>query len=342
MSLSVNNSTSAHTTVTPQAEKLHVQKLPTCVLRKVQSYLPKESARSFQLTCKDWKDLSRNDGRLDLSHSDITDADLARILQQFKDKKEKITSLDLSSCRKITDAGLAHLSTLALTELNLCFTGGITDEGLAHLKTLPLTKLNLSWLIMITGTGLAHLSALPLKNLDLSYTNIKNAGLAQLKTPLLTHLNLKSCQWIGNAGIAHLSALALTHLDLSDNFAITNAGLAHLKDLPLTHLNLEEVCNITNDGLAHICDLPLTDLNLRRIRNITEIGLLHFVTNPELNLNLQYTGVSEVEHRSYLLFNHFFHQVSSFVDEDYAALEGVQAAQKIRSCINGYLKMLSL
>ena len=46
--------------------------------------------------------------------------------------------LSLNACGKVTDAGLAHLSSLPLQHLDLSSCEQVTDAGLAHLSSLPL------------------------------------------------------------------------------------------------------------------------------------------------------------------------------------------------------------
>ncbi len=74
----------------------------------------------------------------------------------------KLTSLNLSYCSKITDAGLAHLKGLTKLEtLGLAGSTQITDAGLVHLKGLTTLKwLSLLGCDKITDAGLAHLKGL--------------------------------------------------------------------------------------------------------------------------------------------------------------------------------------
>ena len=192
------------------------KKVPDALTSMIQNYIPtKETARNVHLVARTWQHLWGNDGHLDLSNSKITDDDLARIVKEYKNGR-KLTSLNLSNCTNITDAGLAHLAELPLTQLNLSGCENITDAGLAHLTGLPLTQLNLSECENITDAGLAHLAKLPLTQLDLSYCeNITDAGLAHLAKLPLTQLNLSRCRKITDAGLAHLAKLPLTQLNLS-------------------------------------------------------------------------------------------------------------------------------
>jgi len=59
---------------------------------------------------------------------------------------------------KITDAGLAHISSLSLHKLDLSKCKNVTDAGLAHLSSLSLKTLNIRSCWQVTDAGLAHLS----------------------------------------------------------------------------------------------------------------------------------------------------------------------------------------
>ncbi len=87
-------------------------KVPDVLMTMIQNYIPtKEIAKNVHLVTRTWKHLRGNDGHLDLSNSKITDGDLARIVKEYKNGR-KLTSLNLSNCKNITDAGLAHLAEL--------------------------------------------------------------------------------------------------------------------------------------------------------------------------------------------------------------------------------------
>ncbi len=142
-----------------------------------------------------------------------------------------VSSLDLSHCQNLTDAGLAHLSGLTqLTSLDLGGCWRLSNEGMGHLAVLTqLTSLNLCFCENVTDAGLGHLS-----------------GLTQL-----TSLNLSGCWRLSNEGMGHLAVLTqLTSLDLSWCLDLTDAGLEHLAELTqLTSLDLNECWQLTDAGL---------------------------------------------------------------------------------------------
>lgn len=85
----------------------------------------------------------------------MSDSALARIATL-----ERIARLDLDGCRRVTDAGLAHLERMPqLEELNLSgWHSPITDRGLAVLRHLKnLRRFDMAWPQRVTDAGLAHL-----------------------------------------------------------------------------------------------------------------------------------------------------------------------------------------
>jgi Leucine Rich repeat len=148
-----------------------IARAPADITSKILNYIPnQETAYNVHLVSTFFKGHWGNDGHLDLSDSNITDADLLRIIQEHQNKSKKIISLNLAGCQNITDVGLKHLSTLrSLTQLNLYNCYQITDVGLQHLSTLhSLMLLDLGWCGRITDVGLQHLSTLvSLTQLDL-------------------------------------------------------------------------------------------------------------------------------------------------------------------------------
>ena len=145
--------------------------------------------------------------RLHMTFYEITDEDLQQ-LAPFP-----VHTLDLCNCDDVTDAGVAHLSSLPLHKLIL--SEDITNAGLTHLSSLPLDTLNMSYCYCITDAGVAHLSSLPLHTLDMSY-----------------------CYGITDAGVAHLSSLPLHTLDMMYCGGITDAGVEYLASLDLHMVTL--------------------------------------------------------------------------------------------------------
>ncbi|WP_052236353.1 hypothetical protein [Candidatus Protochlamydia amoebophila] len=221
----------------------------------------------------------------------LTDAGLAHLTPL-----EALQHLDLSRCANLTGAGLTHLRPLvALQHLDLGGGYKLTDAGLAHLRPLVALKhLNLSQGYKLTDAGLAHLSSLvALQHLDLSEGyKLTDAGLAHLR-PLvaLQHLDLRGCQLTG-AGLMHLRPLvALQHLVLARCRNLTDAGLAHLTPLEtLQHLNLSGGYKLTSAGLAHLRPLvALQHLDLSYCNGLTDAGLAHLTPLVALqHLDLSY------------------------------------------------------
>jgi F-box and leucine-rich repeat protein 14 len=254
-----------------------ISKVPNDITSNMLNFLPtRETAKNLHLVNQSFSHRWGNDGCLDLSetldNNHLTDDDLLRIIQAYQAKGQKITSLRLRFCQRITDVGLAHLSALtSLTHLDLSYCDQITDAGLAHLTPLrSLTGLGLTFCDRITDAGLAHLT--PLSS--------------------LMKLHLSGCSQITDAGLPHISALrSLTQLSL--NYCkITDAGLPQLSALhSLTDLNLRFCSQITDDGLPHISALrSLTQLSLSGSAQISDtermstiIPLAHYLETMNLN-----------------------------------------------------------
>ncbi len=255
-------------------------------LGHIASFLSIQEIGIVRSVCKASSKLSPvKDGFLDLSGlPNLSNDALKTILHEARASGTAITSINLSNCKNITDAGLAHLSELTLlSSLDLSGCPGIRGVGFAYLSKLTsLRSLNLSG-CRITDAGLAYLSELKfLRSLNLSNcTDITDAGLAHLsKLTSLRSLNLSGCIRIRDAGLAHLSELkSLRSLNLRGCFKIADAGLAHLITLTfLRYLDLRGCSsNISDAGVAHLLTLPsLYLLNLNWLNtNITDAGFEH-------------------------------------------------------------------
>jgi hypothetical protein len=137
--------------------------------------------------------------KLDLSNSNITDAEFQEILKDFP----KITEINAKNCRSLTSDGLQYLAGLDdLTSLNLAGCGKVTDAALLPLSILTkLTSLSLEMCGQITDVGLHYLANLT----------------------ALNHLNLTGCSPITDAGLRPLLNLtALNYLNLTGCSLITD------------------------------------------------------------------------------------------------------------------------
>ena len=205
--------------------------------------------------------------------------------------------VELGRCRKITDAGLAHLSILpGLTYLGLSGTG-VSDCGLASLSEVTsLRHLNLSG-TEITGEGLRHLSGNPvLETLDLfGCVGLRSEALAVLRQfSSLAELRLGRCGLVADSAMAHLRPLVgLVTLSL-EGLEISDTGMLYLMDL--TALSRLDVAwtQIGDAGVARIGNLRnLRDLSLAGTR-MTDAGLSYLTHLPDLaDLDLSNTGVTD-------------------------------------------------
>lgn len=194
-----------------------------------------------------------------------------------------LTSLDLSCCT-VCEAGLGHISKLALRHLDLTKESGgftffeLTDSSLSLLGGLPLTSLVLGNWPNLTATGLEHLKMLPLTSLDLRLCpKVDDAGLAHLVGLPLKSLNLLRCVKVTDTGLVYLKELPLTSLNLRNCFRVTDAGLKHLAGKPLTSLDLGWCSGLSESIFQHILGMPLQHLCLSGTRvRVTEIFARQF------------------------------------------------------------------
>eukprot|EP00808_Paulinella_micropora_P013646 g7160.t1 len=175
----------------------------------------------------------------------VTDAGLARFVTHLSESGLRdLQQLDLFGCRRLTDAGLIHLSRLGnLQHLDLGGCSQLTDAGLVHLSGLRnLQYLDLRACQHLTDEGLIPLSGLrSLQHLNLGGCNqLTNAGLIRLsRLRSLQHLNLGGCNQLTNAGLIRLSRLrSLQHLDLGGCSQLTPAGLPMERLHRLKHLKV--------------------------------------------------------------------------------------------------------
>jgi hypothetical protein len=136
-------------------------------------------------------------------NADPTDDDLC-IFSELSD----VQQLSFSNCRRITDAGLSHLSGLGLLKILVLDGTSVRGTGLRYL--LPLGQLEgLTFSSTpLSDEGLENLADMPnLKWLHLNDTNISDDGLRRLATSRsLQSLQLVNTR-VTDVGLKHLESL---------------------------------------------------------------------------------------------------------------------------------------
>ncbi len=220
-----------------------MQAIPSDVFRIILSFLDTREITRLHKVSKNLGHLPIDkNGHLDLSGpTNLSDSDLEKILDDASARGYRIKSINLSWCRRLTNAALADLSNrnlTSLTSLNLEGCRNITNASLAHLSKLTsLTSLSLRGCDKITDAGLDDLLQLKsLTSFDLSGCyRITDTGLYSLsKFTLLSSLNLRWCSKITDVGLNYLSTLSdLSSLNLGWCEEITDACVDDLSKLKL-------------------------------------------------------------------------------------------------------------
>jgi len=208
--------------------------------------------------------------RLDISHSNITDAELKYIAKmkglislnfedcpgvtdkgiKFLRGMESLKTLNLSSCR-LTDEGLLRVIEFFpnLTTLELRM-NSFSDEVVCHLKRLEeLRSLDLSWAQNLTGTFLDALSECPnLQILTLAHSHVMIPISKKWKNfQSLMILNMPYCRV--NDDVLHEIALIplLTNASFSYSDQVTLNGVKNLTTMP--HLQFLDLiyCGLNED-----------------------------------------------------------------------------------------------
>jgi len=188
----------------------------------------------------------------------------------------------------ITDAGLAHLSSLTQLEDLRVLDNPITDAGLVHLKSMgSLKRLTLDQ-TQVTDDGMALVKQLKsLESLSVP-SHLTDQGLAHLaELPNLKHLwaGGSSNSPITDEGLVSLARVRSLEELMIGGTGITDEGLSHIAKLTrLKHLSLLYAPLMTDQGVVHLTDLKsLTLLELPR-SEITISGLASLNALPELRM----------------------------------------------------------
>jgi len=213
-----------------------------------------------------------------------------------------LTSLDLSRFNQITDEGALVLGrgATSLTSLQLTGCNKLSDAGLSELSGMAgLTSLDLTGCVRVRGTSLRALSSnlTALTHLNLSgWTRLSEAALEELCIlRRMKCLHLASCGGVTGQGLSVLGRLpVLSCLYLGGRLVCDGVlqGIARLKCL--TSLHLQNCSNVTDKGLASLAGHPcLAALDLSCSDAVSDEGLMVLSTLSTLS-RLHLGGCTQV------------------------------------------------
>ncbi|KAA8580159.1 hypothetical protein FQN60_005694 [Etheostoma spectabile] len=215
--------------------------------------------------------------------SDVGIGHLAGMTRSAAEGCLNLEYLTLQDCQKLTDLSLKHISKglTKLRVLNLSFCGGISDAGMIHLSHMAsLWSLNLRSCDNISDTGTMHLAmgTLRLSGLDVSFCDkIGDQTLAYIAQ-----------------GLYQLKSLSLCSCHISDDGINRMVRQMH----ELRTLNIGQCVRITDKGLELIADhlTQLAGIDLYGCTKITKRGLERITQLPCLKvLNLGLWQMTESE-----------------------------------------------
>lgn len=179
--------------------------------------------------------------------------------------------------RRITDAGMTHLTNCRKLRKLMLFYCPITNKGLAELGRIKsLTNLDITGARLTTSglkqlNGLTHLTYLRLSQVEPDEEYADLSGLTNLRK--FTWGDSSNGEPLRDADLASLAKLKnLEWFQMSFGRGITDAGLAHLAGLTqMKRLSIGD--ELTDAGLAHLANMKQLN-SLTIAGNFTEKGLL--------------------------------------------------------------------
>ncbi|PKA52374.1 F-box/LRR-repeat protein 15 [Apostasia shenzhenica] len=188
----------------------------------------------------------------------------------------QLHELDLSSCHKLSDAGIRSAATSCplLASLDLAFCSCVTDETLREIA----------------------LSCPSLCVLDASYC--PSISLESVRLPLLIDLKLHNCEGITSASISaisHSRILEALQLDNCSLLTSVSLDLPHLQTISLVHCRKFLDLNLRSPVLSYV---KVSNCSLLQRINIVSNALQKLVLQKQeslANLSLQCKNLQEVD-----------------------------------------------
>ncbi len=193
-----------------------------------------------------------------------------QMLTNLITKNNGIEELNISLCSNITNLGFKEIHQLSesLNSLNFSNNSNVTDENqslriLSKLK--KLSTLNVKGCKQLGDELIDAIKHLPIQDLNMSMCNISNIGIEQLipcATRTLEYLSLLSCSKTNIAGINSLLAAQTTLKELRYYFCTT------------TGIMTEDINQIKNfEKVKIITHSKCWNTNLQEWENISDLGL---------------------------------------------------------------------
>ena len=241
--------------------------------------------------------------RLNLACCTLKDKDLTKLLPLG----DRICSLDLSYCVKLTDACFDILAELPhLEALHLGGCKKISDAGINRFReqhpqccvdrecppAQPVSWKSRIYEILVCLSIIAMLAVMLLPGIDrtghprTSHFLPETAVDKDLEnlSMTMTSLDIRRCIYLTDQGLAALKKYpSLHYLDMTGCPQFTDSGLAHLAEVrSLRTISMSGCAGITDQGLAALTSLPeLTDVDFPE-QTITDNGLKYMGQMPKL------------------------------------------------------------
>ena len=214
---------------------------------------------NMRLVCKDWKDCLKiqklshltfylkNDKNVVHWRESFSCATSAKLGEGVTDAcfpyLKGVLKLDMSWCRKITDASFIHLN--GIKELNICGTK-VTDSAFEHLSGIH--TLNMNWCNKVTDSAFVYLKGVKelymvgcTKVTESAFKNLSGilildmSGYNKVTDVIFEYLNgihtltIAGCDKITGAGFEHLSGIHT--LRMNSCFKISDIAFEHLSGI---------------------------------------------------------------------------------------------------------------
>ena len=177
-----------------------------------------------------------------------------------------IHTLNMSGCDQITDAAFVHLK--GIHTLNIAGCGYITDAAFVNLKGIHTLNMHLCTQLTITDAAFEHLKGIHTLNMSQCY-HINDLAFANLVG--IKNLDMSFCSYITDAAFANL--VGIKHLNITDCAYITDAAFVHLQGIHTLNMTGCICSGLTDAAFEYLRGIHT--LNMSGCRQITGAALVH-------------------------------------------------------------------
>ena len=237
---------------------------------------------------------------------DLFDSDFVYIRG---DARACLHTLDMSRCRRVTDAAFVHLRGIQELYMNDCDQATITDAAFVHLRGIHSLNMWGCNQETITDAAFVHLRGIQTLNMsECNQATITDAAFVHLRG--IHSLDMGGCyqETITDAAFVHLRGIHSLKMANCTQETITDAAFVHLRGIHTLNMSWCDQPTVTDAAFVHLRGIQTLNMGYCDQAGITKAAIahlhgIHTLDTEECSRNVR-NAAAEMMGVSYLILDY--------------------------------------